>query len=1154
MIVKTKIFFLTITLFFSSTGISRNCTELRVQFLNSHPIQTLVQAARKLTGRPPVTSSQALRLTSEERASSVPAANYLIDENGQYRPYAREFAAEFFGKTPVQMQAILDRMTESHARFGNAFKQKNPETGKYDQQFKVKVDGFAPMRKSQFDALVASTGPVMRAYRWILQEIYTSENLDLNRPQLKHLGPEAKAALQGIVQIVRSNIYYEKNLVHPSMKDYKFLTVGGFDATVGALNKVLAVFFEGNLGTPSGWANNVQLLETMKREYPELYATIRDRLPEDNTFALLKKAVDSNAVAWTGNEKGISVIIGPGVANGAHPDVAAIAMFSGMPLVRMQDLYIDRQGAVRLNTGKGANNPEVTGIYGRAEESSILQSNQRGISYRLPHTDEALEMGRQQGFELDPGVAYATVKNEDGSIKGFLVGPDGKPMLEASFEQLGRNPENPQQLPGELIDAVHNKKIYISNIGGRVVDDKRIFEAVSRYIAPFFVRNGEQIARPPKTLHKDEYPLFFASNPEQLKKYVVKIPDSSGGDGIYLLINKSVQERQEIQNMVKADISGKIEVMHLKDDNWSRYIIQEFADVTVVNTVENGPWGIKQYGTIANDMRIFSLMDADGNVFAGPNSMLLRTAQIGSASTNTSQGGGYAVAIIINDQNRDGLENRHIIPKPASHPHVGYSRQRQVEAFAEQCLYLSKELTKGKEIETLIRSTEKLIELHLDIMDLLGRDFSPFMATARDFIKHRISEAVFLTELRMFLGEIQIAPLPVQGIDLIINRTLQSNKTRPVEENYPETDGPWYFHYVLSQTEFSKLVRIDYFDQPIKVREFVRGTQTYDKFEVGRYVSSIDPVMNALIQEVEAAGGEVRYISATHVKSGEPDDRPQKPYAWINPQNGQYIIGIDLRQPNALAAMKHELSHFEDWVTIRDKYVQQAIPIKEAGLKANEDVLSSNYRVFGETKALAAEMKAEVIKGNIFNRGIVGRDRNAHERQYISRMMYPNIEGLRDILHKQRWSQQGLIREVTKRPLAQHLMREMILFTLTQRKFALTYHAEIMNKMAEKSLETLSAKKKKAFAQAMSDFNYFQNTSVFNLIFKPAMMDRFTQDESTKDLTDLYWQVFYRVDVTPFRFDQQDVRLLSIESQNIRQLMQTETLEGQNRKAMQQQQ
>ena len=722
-----------------------------------------------------------------------------------------------------------------------------------------------------------------------------------------------------------------------------------------------------------------------------------------------------------------------------------------------------------------------------------------------------------------------------------------------NLDKLGRDPERPNLLPGDLIDAVHNRKLYISNVGGRAVDDKRIFEAIAQYIAPYFVRGNELIAEPPPTLTtKEDYDTFFESNAEQLKGYVVKIPDSSGGDGVDLLINQPGQKRLLVRDMVRNDYENT--------SGPNRFIIQKLADLTAINSVEEGMFGGYKFGTVAGDVRIFTMMDADGNVFAGPHSILIRTAKVGSASTNTSQGGGYAVGIILSDEPiTSPAPARVILPAPASHGLVGINRQIVIEKMTLQCLYLSNELTQGKDKEQLVRSAERLVEMHQDSMDLLGRKFSPFMTYTRRFIKDKISEQQYLAYLQEFIKQLRAATFPVSGgVSDIVNQALDSGRKRPLKENYKEEDGPWYFHFVMTMEEFSQLVTLDMYQNPLLVREFTRGDEKFNKYEGGIYSDCQDPIINGMIRQVVNDGGEVRYIFAENATTGSRDDRPQKPYARINEETGNYIIGIDLRQPNALAAMRHELSHYEEWKEIRDNYMSKGVSFKEAGLMANSDVLGSSSRVAGETRALELEMDAENLD-NPFNGHIVARDTQEHQRHYNSRMLYPVIEGLRDILHKEKWDhKKGLIQKLDKGLLARHFMEDMILSTLAVRKRAMNYHLRRIESFTGR--ESLTFEQQKELQKAIEDFNYFQTTSVFNLIFHSSMLDRFNLDETMGRLNDLFWEVYLRIDTRPFYFDVQDnpsisggARILSIERQNELQLYQTKVYQGISKKALQQQ-
>src|SRR5262249_35616467 len=150
-----------------------------------------------------------------------------------------------------------------------------------------------------------------------------------------------------VLRSLRECVYREPALFHEVMKDYPFIPVAGFDAAVSSLDEdAPPYFYEYNSETPSGISNNTQLQEIHRQIDPAVYAVMLDRMPKDDTWAKFRGAIESCALKWTGNNKGITVMIGPGSANGAHPDVASIASFTGWPLVNVSDLYEDRAGNI----------------------------------------------------------------------------------------------------------------------------------------------------------------------------------------------------------------------------------------------------------------------------------------------------------------------------------------------------------------------------------------------------------------------------------------------------------------------------------------------------------------------------------------------------------------------------------------------------------------------------------------------------------------------------------------------------------------------------------------------------------------------------------------------------------------------------------------
>jgi hypothetical protein len=227
----------------------------------------------------------------------------------------------------------------------------------------------------------------------------------------------------------------EPAFVAPQMSEYPFLAVSGFDGAIVDPKKPQNVFFEMNLGTPSGMSNNIELLEDLRQSDPEVFRAVEPYLPADKSFSVLRDTIERNARAWTHNS-GISVVISPGVFNGAHPDVANIAKRAGMPLVRSSDLYEDANGAIRLNTGRRGFDPVVTGIYNRMEESFFFQSSSEGIPLISPQYENG-------PLDLRPGAVYKWIRDERGDIVGVERGEDGKPLLEEIWDTIGEDPSRP---------------------------------------------------------------------------------------------------------------------------------------------------------------------------------------------------------------------------------------------------------------------------------------------------------------------------------------------------------------------------------------------------------------------------------------------------------------------------------------------------------------------------------------------------------------------------------------------------------------------------------------------------------------------------------------------------------------------------------------
>lgn len=730
-----------------------------------------------------VIDAKALKLQNPHgEIANLPASNFYAET-----PF-RELVDVILGRRADQQARIDEALTQEHARNGNTFKMKNTETGAYDVEFAPKVTGAVlPLEKDFYQQQVAATAPVMRSLRRLLQGIYTSGEL-IARYQAARENPRLRQELVAalaqhlninylpkseqarLIEIIANSIYLEPAMMDPVMARYPFLPVVGFDAAIDTLQRVNAIFFEFNSGTPSGLSNNVQLLEILRKRDPKLYASFKDLMIEDRTFENLKAVIDSGAREFTGAKEGMSVMIGPGAFNGAHPDVAAISLFSGMPLVYASDLYVAGDGWLHLNTGVASKHPRVTGIYSRAEESSLLSSEADGIGFVDPRFKDNAEFGRSIGVELRNGVAYDFIFQ--GSSRVDVVrDAQGRPkVLQHFLGVLGRDPAQPNTSPERnLAWLIRNRRVYLSNLGGRVVDDKRIFEIVHRYLAPRELdgrRHDESehpptpIAGPPRTLRDSELGEF-KENPE---RFVTKVPDESGGAGVFLGPIRSAEERAAMVREVFADRERA-----KNEHREPRLTVQQFVTSAVMNVpIQQGAgW---RWGTVVPDVRLFVFMDAKGNVSGGGSANLLRVAKHLSPSTNTSQGAGYGIAVILQPHSRAVKDpDESLLPKQKSlNIPVPASGRILLASFFEWFREVEA-LAKAGEVNALRSPTNEnpynignhnphmlwspvqvLMQAHREVIAIFGVEYSWLMSDLRDFQNGRKSLSQLRASLRGF--------------------------------------------------------------------------------------------------------------------------------------------------------------------------------------------------------------------------------------------------------------------------------------------------------------------------------------------------------------------------------------------------------------------
>ncbi|MCR9204685.1 MAG: circularly permuted type 2 ATP-grasp protein, partial [Halobacteriovoraceae bacterium] len=674
-----------------------------------------------------------LRLKSEDGDEIIEqdAANFLLDAKGRAHPHVREFAEEYFSRSPEEIEKLNKKITEIHADNEMTFMVKDKITGLYTKVSKVPFRGFVPMPKSSYEKLTNSTEAFMVTFREILQKVYSEEHTAKNLT-IDSLPEDLQKVF---LDVLRSSIYYEPKLNKKAMKDYPFSAVVGFDFAIDDIMNPKPISYEANGSTPSGLSNNMLLKHALQTGDKELFEKVSKNMVQGNPFRSLKKTIESNAEAWTEQSDGISVVIGPGSGNAAHPDVASIAEFSGMPLVTPKDLYIDANRKVRLNIGKGEDNPKVTGVYSRADESFLIQSNKNNVPLRDPGFYEGTnkKLAEKYGIELEPHIGYKYTFDKKGNPNGLVFNEDGSPALMETVYQLGKDPTRPLEgQTDELIDALLDKNIYISNIGGRTLDDKRIFQIIADILAKRHLPEGAPGVGPTKTLGLSEMDELYNTPIKKLGKYVVKEPDGSGGKGVYILANEPESVRREVVEAVR--------------NNPAYYTVQEFAEQSVVTTSNIDETGRIRLETTAMDARYYAMLDGENQLIVDPDAFLIRVASPLNGSTNTSKGAGYGMLYVVDDTGavvKTIAKGESVLPVAPPRETIGITRQVQLDLFARQLSYLIN-ATQEENVGNLSKlSVESLVSLHRDTMDIFGLSFSPFIQQYRNYLDGKIELADF---------------------------------------------------------------------------------------------------------------------------------------------------------------------------------------------------------------------------------------------------------------------------------------------------------------------------------------------------------------------------------------------------------------------------
>ncbi|MCK6597746.1 MAG: circularly permuted type 2 ATP-grasp protein [Bdellovibrionaceae bacterium] len=585
----------------------------------------------------------------------LPSENPYYDRNLTLKPIAEALSEILTTRTAdeqIRIDNELTRLVGSELGMGFKTKDGNP--------FHVRVNGLpALIKESDFNSTIKGIQPVLKRMRHILQVFTSNPKAKPADYNLKYLSQEE---IYTIIEAIKTSPYLDEAINNPKMKNYPFGSVFGIDATFGNLEHHLSHIFEINAGTPSGLSNTTMIIEAIRRMDPKLYSAIVKMSSTDNqAFSLLKKVMDDIGRSFIPD--GISVELGVGIYSGAHPDMAMISHFSGMPLTLRKDLFIDKDYHVRLakklpiKNGKYHINGkevqhvgdkayegylQVWSIYSRAEEGFALQTpaqkDKDGIGYKTPETHKInADLNTRFGLNLKSGTAYKYIYAMDGiTVTGVEKDAQGRPKLDDSFDQFSPDPID-QVSDRSLIESIHHGKVYLSNLGTRLIDHKGILSLVTKDAQLEAIHKQQNpdktIVSPPQELRTNEERTSFFKNP---RNYIVKVPDESGGVGVYILPTASSKTVKEVTENVR--------------NNPNQFVIQSLADfmsIIAASKVDNQT----QWATRANDGRIFVYLDLDGNTISHPRAKLVRVADAGKLSTNTSQGAQYGLISTLQDIN-----------------------------------------------------------------------------------------------------------------------------------------------------------------------------------------------------------------------------------------------------------------------------------------------------------------------------------------------------------------------------------------------------------------------------------------------------------------------------------------------------------------------
>ncbi|MCO4754357.1 MAG: hypothetical protein KC478_07730 [Bacteriovoracaceae bacterium] len=661
----------------------------------------------------------------------VKVANYLFSAKKARKAYqhAEPVAQRILEKEVVEHFQESRKLTKFLKARDLTFSKK---TAKGYRTFTVPcTTTVVPLQKSLFNEVEQASQRLIIAMRKVLQDIYGAQDLE-SSSFVQSLPPKVK---ETFIKAIKSSACYYPQLHHKNMKQYPFFDNVGLDLVLvedylqksDSFPKLIARnkeeelpglpfrILELNAGSPSGASNNMNMLQGIYNQNPEILDSLGNVMPNDH-FKILGETYKSLGETWTGRTDGIQIILPPGGSNGAAPEIHQLAAYSGLVYADADQLYQDSKGYIRLRT-VCKENPVVTAIYSRVNSDSALFDPEKDLILRDPDSGEAI---------------YLTDSLRKGANgKGEVVkDANGNPVpLESSYK-----------IPG-AINAIVKRKLYMGGLN-RILDNKLILATLTHYGPKYFADaiakrgldpKGTKIL-PPQTLPPTaESAEIIANNPDD---WVVKSPNLAGGEGIYILKTLPPAQRREVIKMIKK--------------RPEEFAYQQLVKIGRIPVAVQRKADGHRFANLAADIRIWVFFGGGEDALPRmSHNALVRYApqERGKMSSivNTSAGGGYAPFVIVDDTNdKNSVSAKDLVkseePKPLTCDipvFVGAQIVQISRMLKEANTLLNKEETSARELTGLLESMKSQLK---EILSFLHPRSIEYIYKATDLLEAKLSK------------------------------------------------------------------------------------------------------------------------------------------------------------------------------------------------------------------------------------------------------------------------------------------------------------------------------------------------------------------------------------------------------------------------------